>query len=400
MNPLKESFLKYLGQTSPYPIGLEIDHAEGCFVFDPEGNKYYDLISGFSVSNTGHSNPEIIEAIKCQAEKYLHTMVYGEYIQAPQVEYAKALIDSLPQGSFEQVFFTNSGAEAVEGALKLAKRHTGRHELICFRNAYHGSTHGALSVMGSELYKTAFRPLLPSVRILDFNDFAQLNQISRDTAAVIVEPLQAEAGIIPPAPGFLKALREQCNAAGSLLLFDEIQTGFGRTGELFAFMHEKVIPDILILAKALGGGMPLGAFISSGKIMSAFTHDPVLGHLTTFGGHPVSCAAGLASFNIINRRQLAKESSQHEVFIRKNLQHPSILEIRGKGLMLAVVLDSGERVDRFFKLSLRQGLLFDYFLFCHNAIRVAPPLTISEKELSDLCKRIIQTLDLTETQPI
>jgi acetylornithine/N-succinyldiaminopimelate aminotransferase len=395
MKSSKESFLKYLGQTSPYPIGLEIDHAEGCFVFDPEGNKYYDLISGFSVSNTGHSNPEIVEAIKCQAEKYLHTMVYGEYIQAPQVEYARALIHSLPEGSFDQVFFTNSGAEAVEGALKLAKRYTGRHELICFRNAYHGSTHGALSVMGSELYKTAFRPLLPSVRILDFNDFTQLNQISQTTAAVIIEPIQAEAGIIPPASGFLTALRDRCDTAGTLLLFDEIQTGFGRTGELFAFMHENVIPDILLLAKALGGGMPLGAFISSRKIMSALSHDPVLGHLSTFGGHPVSCAAGLASLAIIKREQLAEKASQHEVFIRKKLQHPSILEIRGQGLMLALVLDSKERVDRFFKISLSQGLLFDYFLFCRDAIRVAPPLTISEEELSDLCTRIIETLEKT-----
>ncbi len=395
MKSSKESFLKYLGQTSPYPIGLEIDHAEGCFVFDPEGNKYYDLISGFSVSNTGHSNPEIVEAIKCQAEKYLHTMVYGEYIQAPQVEYARALIHSLPEGSFDQVFFTNSGAEAVEGALKLAKRYTGRHELICFRNAYHGSTHGALSVMGSEFYKTAFRPLLPSVRILDFNDLTQLNQISQTTAAVIIEPIQAEAGIIPPAPGFLTALRDRCDTAGTLLLFDEIQTGFGRTGELFAFMHENAIPDILLLAKALGGGMPLGAFISSGKIMSVLSHDPVLGHLSTFGGHPVSCAAGLASLVIIKREQLAEKASQHEVFIRKKLQHPSILEIRGQGLMLALVLDSKERVDRFFKISLSQGLLFDYFLFCRDAIRVAPPLTISEEELSDLCTRIIETLEKT-----
>lgn len=394
MEHSKELFLKYLGQTSPYPVGLEIDHASGCYVYDPEGKKYFDLISGFSVSNIGHSNPEVIAAIREQSGKYLHTMVYGEYIQAPQVAYGQALIESLP-ASFDQVFFTVSGAEAVEGALKLAKRFTGRHGLVTFRSAYHGSTQGALSVMGDELYKTAFRPLLPSVSILDYNAFDQLNQITESTAAVIIEPVQAEAGIITPVPGFLPAVRKRCLEVGALLLFDEIQTGFGRTGDLFAFEHEDVVPDILILAKALGGGMPLGAFISSRQIMNTLTFDPVLGHVNTFGGHPVSCAAGLAAFQIIRREKLWLRAREIETMARQLLIHKSIVEIRGRGMMLALKLDSEKRVENFFNISLKQGLLFDYFLFCKDSIRFAPPLIISDQEVAELCALVVETLDLS-----
>jgi len=393
MEHSKELFLKYLGQTSPYPVGLEIDHASGCYVYDPKGKRYFDLISGFSVSNIGHSNPEVISAIREQSGKYLHTMVYGEYILAPQVEFGKALIESLP-ASFNQVFFTVSGAEAVEGALKLAKRYTGRHGLVTFRNAYHGSTHGALSVMGDERYKTAFRPLLPSVSILDYNAFDQLDQITESTAAVIIEPIQAEAGIITPVPGFLPAVRNRCREVGALLLFDEVQTGFGRTGDLFALEHENVVPDILILAKALGGGMPLGAFISSLQIMNTLTFDPVLGHVNTFGGHPVSCAAGLAAFKIIRREKLYLRAREAEQMARELLVHPSIQEIRGRGMMLALKLDSEERVEKFFNLSLKQGLLFDYFLFCKDSIRFAPPLIISDQELTELCSLVVETLDM------
>jgi len=394
MDRSKEFFLQYLGQTSPYPIGLEIDHASGVFVYDPTGKRYFDLISGFSVSNIGHGNPEVVQAIKDQTDKYLHTMVYGEYVQSPQVNYAKALISQLP-APLGQVFFTNSGAEAVEGALKLAKRYTGRHELICFKNAYHGSTQGALSVMGNEIYKRAFRPLIPSVKILDFNNFEQLKEISSGTAAVIVEPIQAEAGIITPAEGFLEALAGKCRETGTLLLLDEIQTGFGRTGRLFNFMWYKFVPDILILAKALGGGMPLGGFIASGEIMSTLTHDPMLGHLSTFGGHPVSCAAGLASLNYILNENLPSRALNLEKIIRSRLIHPTIRTIRGKGLMLAMIMDSEERVKRFFDLSLEQGLMFDYFLFCRDAIRVAPPLTITPEELDEMCSLILETLDKT-----
>lgn len=394
MNGAKELFLKYLGQTSPSPLGLEISKAEGCYLYDPSGKRYLDLISGFSVSNLGHSHPRIIQAIRDQTGKYLHTMVYGELIQSPQVLYAKELVNNLPD-SLNQVFFVNSGSEAVEGALKLAKRYTGKHELVCFRNAYHGSTHGALSVMGNETYKTAFRPLLPSVRILEFNSIDSLNAISTSTAAVIIEPIQAEAGIICGEKNFLKALSNRCHEVGALLLFDEIQTGFGRTGTLFAFEQLDVVPDILILAKALGGGMPLGAFISSTELMHSLTHDPTLGHITTFGGHPVCCAAGLASLQVILEQMLCRRARDLEMIIRERLVHNSILEIRGNGLLLAAKLDSENRVNQFFNLCPEKGLLFDYFLFCKDSIRIAPPLVMSNEETVEMCSLITETLDQT-----
>ena len=394
MNGSKELFLKYLGQTSPYPLGLEVTRAEGCYIYDLSGKKYFDLISGFSVSNLGHSHPLIIQAVREQAGLYMHTMVYGELIQSPQVMYARELVDNLPE-SFNRVFFVNSGSEAVEGALKLAKRFTGRPELICFSNAYHGSTHGALSVMGNEMYKTAFRPLLPSVRILEFNNIQSLDAISAATAAVIIEPIQAEAGIITGEINFFKTLENRCREVGALLIFDEIQTGFGRTGTLFTFEQLGVIPDILLLAKALGGGMPLGAFIASADIMNTLTHHPVLGHITTFGGHPVCCAAGLASLQIILRQKLFTRALQLEKLIREKLKHTSILEIRGRGLLLAAKLDSPGRVNQFFNLSLENGLIFDFFLFCKDSIRIAPPLVMSDAEAEEMCKLIIQTLDQT-----
>ncbi len=394
MEGSKELFLKYLGQTSPYPLGLEVSRAEGCYLYDPSGKKYLDLISGFSVCNLGHSNPRIINAIREQAGLYLHTMVYGELIQSPQVKFARELILNLPD-QLDQVYFVNSGSEAVEGALKLAKRFTGRHELVCFSNAYHGSTHGALSVMGNETYKTAFRPLVPSVRILEFNNIDSLNTISRATAAVIIEPIQAEAGIYAGDVNFIKALSNRCREVGTLLLFDEIQTGFGRTGTLFTFEQYGVVPDILILAKALGGGMPLGAFIASSQIMNTLTHDPALGHITTFGGHPVCCAAGFAALEIILEQKLYTRALDIEKIVRENLKHQSILEIRGKGLLLAARLDSPERVNQFFNLSLENGLLFDYFLFCKDSIRIAPPLVMSDDEALDMCARVIRTLDQT-----
>ncbi|MCX6226986.1 MAG: aspartate aminotransferase family protein [Bacteroidia bacterium] len=394
MNDSKELFLKYLGQTSPYPLGLEVARAEGCYLYDPSGKKYLDLISGCSVSNLGHSNPQIIEAIRKQSGLYLHTMVYGELIQSPQVMYAKELIKNLPE-NLNRVFFVNSGSEAVEGALKLAKRFTGRHELICFTNAYHGSTHGALSVMGNETCKMAFRPLVPSIRILEFNNIVPLNAISTATAAVIIEPIQAEAGIINGNINFFKALSNRCREVGALLLFDEIQTGFGRTGTLFAFEQLGIVPDILILAKALGGGMPLGAFIASADIMITLTHHPALGHITTFGGHPVCCAAGLASLKIILEQKLFTRALDIEKIIRLKLNHPAILEIRGKGLLLAARLDSTDRVHRFFNLCLEKGLLFDYFLFCKDSIRIAPPLIMSDEEATEMCKLINETLEQT-----
>lgn len=392
MDDPKEQFLKYLGQTSPYPLGFEISRADGCYLYDPRGKKYLDLISGFSVSNLGHGNPAIIEAIRKQAGEYLHTMVFGELIQSPQVLLARELINNLPP-VFEQVFFVNSGSEAVEGALKLAKRFTGKTELACFTNAYHGSTHGALSVMGSEIYKSAFRPLLPDIRILEFNNLRSIESITDRTAAVIIEPIQAEAGILTGQPNFFKSIANRCGETGTLLLFDEIQTGFGRTGTLFAFEQMGIIPDILILAKALGGGMPLGAFIAKKEIMDTLTHHPTLGHITTFGGHPVSCAAGLASLKIITGQKLYLRAAELEKLIRENLHHPSIMEIRGRGLLLAAKLDSENRVSRFFELSQQNGLLFDYFLFCKDAIRIAPPLIMTDSEAIEMCELISDTLE-------
>jgi len=373
-------------------MALEICRAEGCFLYDCEGNRYYDLISGFSVSNLGHSNPSVLSAIHQQVDRYLHTMVYGEFIQQPQVELAKLLVSTLPP-SLNQVYFVNSGAEAVETALKLAKRHTHRTGLVTFRDAYHGSTHGALSVMGNERFKTAFRPLLPDVSVLPFNDPASLQKIDHHTAAVIIEPIQAEAGIRVAGPEYFRALRKRCTETGALLIFDEIQTGFGRTGGLFALHDIMVEPDMLVLAKALGGGMPLGAVVADQKLLNRLTFDPPLGHVTTFGGHPVSCAAGLASLKQIIDDQIPEKVSQKEERFRKLLVHPAISEIRGKGLLLALELNHPEKVTNFFSLAPSHGMIFDYFLFCNTAIRVAPPLIISDGEIEDLSSRILQVLN-------
>ncbi len=392
MNNIKSDFLRYLGQTSPAPMAVEIDYASGCYLYSASGKKYFDLISGFSVSNVGHGHPKVKKAIKDQLDKYLHTMVYGEYIQSPQVQYAKLICEQLPE-KLNQVFFVNSGSEAIEGAMKLAKRHTGRPEIISFRNAYHGSTHGALSIMGSEYYKTAFRPLLPSTKILDFNIFDQLNQITQQTAAVVVEPIQAEAGIIEPKNDFLRALRQRCDETQTLLILDEIQTGFGRTGSLFAFEEYGMTPDIICLAKALGGGLPLGAFIASRDLMQDLSHDPILGHITTFGGHPLSCAAGMASLNVILDEKLASKAKLDGEYILQNFKHPLIIENRGKGLLLAFRLQKPEQVQQFFRICPENGLLFDLFLFNDDSIRIAPPLVINKDEREDMLNLIIACLN-------
>lgn len=392
MSGLKADFLKYLGQTSQGPIGIEIDHAKGCYLYSPEGKKYFDLISGFSVSNIGHGHPKVLEAIRKQSAKYLHTMVYGEYVQAPQVEYAKLLTTYLPP-TLNQVFFVNSGSEAIEGAMKLAKRHTCRSQIIAFKNAYHGSTQGALSIMGSEAFKTAFRPLLPDIKFLDFNHPDQLDEISERTAAVVIEPIQAEAGIIEPQDDFLKKLSLKCREEGALLILDEIQTGFGRTGSLFAFEQFDLVPDMLVLAKALGGGLPLGAFISSRELMEDLTHEPVLGHMTTFGGHPLSCAAGLAALQVIIEENLIQNSVKMGQYIARNLIHPLIQSQRGRGLFQAFQVANPQQIDTFFKTCSQFGFLFDLFLFNGDSFRVAPPLIISEEDSDDLIKRIQKSLD-------
>lgn len=392
MPPLKQLFLDHIGQTSPSPLMLEIVRAEGSFLYDARGKDYLDLISGVSVSNTGHRHPRVVDAIKSQVDSYLHLMVYGEIVQSPQVMYAARLASILPP-SLQSVFFVNSGSEAVEGALKLARRHTGRNEILYFRNAYHGSTTGALSIQGSEQYRNAFRPLMPCTTMADFNSPGAAAMVGTATAAVIVEPVQAEAGVIEPADGFLQSLREACDSNGALLIFDEVQTGFGRTGSLFSLYRYSVRPDILVLAKGLGGGMPLGAFISSGEIMSSLSHDPALGHITTFGGHPVCCAAGLASLGVILEENLPEAALHKEKLLRDLLIHKSIKEIRGEGLLLAVVLTDKSIIPSLVSAAPEYGLLLDYFLFCDEAFRIAPPLTISDVEIRLACTRLISLLD-------
>jgi acetylornithine/N-succinyldiaminopimelate aminotransferase len=383
----RQLFLRHLGQTSPGPMLLEIIKAEGVYLYGADGRKYIDLISGVSVSNTGHRHPKIVEAVKDQLDSYMHLMVYGEIVQSPQVKYAAKLASLLPD-ELDTCFFVNSGSEAVEGAMKLAKRFTGKSRIISFINAYHGSTHGALSIQGSEHYRNAFRPLLPDTLQIDFNDSEALGKIDTKTACVIIEPVQAEAGVIYPVPGYLEKIRKRCSETGALLIFDEIQTGFGRIGSLFAFRRFGVIPDILLLAKALGGGMPLGAFISSSEIMSSLSSDPVLGHITTFGGHPVCCAAGLASMNVILEENLVEKCLLRSDFIKRNLKHPAISEIRGEGLLLAVKLSDPEYIKTAVSKAPEYGLILDYFLFCNDAFRIAPPLTISQEETDIACRQI------------
>lgn len=383
----RQRFFKFIAQTSDFPIALEIVDGEGIYLIDKNGNKIVDLVSGVSVSNLGHKNLKIIDAIKTQADKYLHLMVYGEYIQSPQIMFAEKLANLLPK-KLNCTYFVNSGSEAVEGALKLAKRYTGRTEIISFKNAYHGSTHGALSVLGDENFKQSFRPLLPDVKTINFNSFEDLEKISEKTACVIIEPIQAEAGVMVPKNEFLDKLRQKCNEKGCLLIFDEIQTGMGRTGYLFAFQRFNVIPDILLTAKALGGGMPLGAFISSAKIMEVFKSNPVLGHITTFGGHPVCCAAGLAAINYIVENKIIESVSEKEKLFRKLLIHKEIKGIYGIGLLLSVELENHEKVKRFVQLAISNQIVTEWFLFEDKRFRISPPLTISLQEIEEICKKI------------
>jgi acetylornithine/succinyldiaminopimelate/putrescine aminotransferase len=371
---------------------LEIERAEGVFMYGPSGEKYLDLISGVSVSNTGHHHPRVVQAVKEQVDAYMHLMVYGEIIQSPQVKYAEYLAGFLP-ASLNCVYFVNSGSEAVEGALKLAKRFTGRSKIISFYNSYHGSTHGALSIQGSEEYRNAFRPLLPDTFRVRFNDADSISTIDEKTACLIIEPVQGEAGIIFPENGFLELVRQKCTETKTLLIFDEIQTGFGRTGHMFAIDRFKVVPDILLLAKALGGGMPLGAFISSAEIMSSLISKPSLGHITTFGGHPVCCAAGLASMKVLTEENLIESCSGKSKLFRDLLKHDLITSVRGEGLLLAVQLARPEYVKYAIAKAPEFGLILDYFLFCDDAFRIAPPLIISEEEILPACRQICNLLD-------
>jgi acetylornithine/succinyldiaminopimelate/putrescine aminotransferase len=390
---LRELFFRHVGQTSPSPLGFEIQRAEGVFMYGPGSKRYIDLVSGVSVSNVGHSNPEVVEAVREQAGKYMHLMVYGEIVQQPQVEHAKLLADVLPD-PLEVVYYVNSGSEANEAALKLAKRKTGRTEIISCYNSYHGSTHGVLSLMGSETFKSSFRPLLPDVNHISFNSFPDLEKITGRTAAVIIEPVQGEGGVILPAEGYLEALRERCTKTGTVLIFDEIQTGFGRCGKLFACIRWKVVPDIITLAKALGGGMPLGAFVASAELMSLWQTNPVLGHITTFGGHPVSCAAALAALRILLREDWVEEAGRKGEIYKNELEvHPAVKEIRQAGLILAVDLGDSEAAGKIIPLLLEEGIMSDWFLFNPTSFRIAPPLSITDEEIMMSLKGIKRALD-------
>lgn len=384
MNTLRHKFLQYVAQTSDAPMLLNIDKAEGVYLYDTEGKKYIDLISGISVSSYGHGNTQIIDTIKQQVEKHLHLMVYGEYVQQPQVKLAEKLCSYLPN-ELNSVYYVNSGSEAIEGALKLAKRATGRTKIIAAKNAYHGSTHGALSLMDNEYFTQAYRPLLPQVEFIEFNRIADVDKITTDVATVIIETVQGEAGYIAPTNNYLQKVREQCDKTGTLLILDEIQCGMGRTGSLFAFEQYGIVPDILVLAKAFGAGMPLGAFIANKSLMQHFTDNPVLGHITTFGGHPVSCAAALAGLNWLTETEVYKQAEEKEKLFREKLKG---IEISGKGLMLALNFSDEPTNKAVINQCIENGVITDWFLHCDYKLRIAPPLIINEQQIETACSII------------
>ena len=388
----RQLFLNQIGQTSDAPLGIEIVKAEGCKMWDANGKEYIDLIGGISVCNIGHRNPKVIDAIKDQLDKYLHVMVNGELVLSPQIAYAKLLTDNLPH-SLNSVFFTASGTEATEGAMKVAKRFTGSTQIIAFKNSYHGSTQGSLSIMGDEYWRNAFRPLLPDVLHLEFNSFEDLEFITEQTACVVAETIQAEAGVIVPENNWSKALQKKCNETGTLLVLDEIQCGFGRNGTLWAFEQFDVVPDILLLGKALGGGMPMGAFIADKKLMDCLTNNPVLGHINTFGGHPVCCAAGLAAMNVLLDEKLIDLVKEKEQLFLSLLSHPKIKKVRSRGLMIAVEFESAQENKKVIDALIEQGIFTDWFLFAPQCLRIVPPLIISNEEITQACNIFINVLN-------
>jgi acetylornithine/succinyldiaminopimelate/putrescine aminotransferase len=388
----RQLFLQNVAQTSDFPLMLEIQRAEGVYMYDGEGKRYLDLISGIGVSNVGHRHPHVTSAIKSQVDEYMHLMVYGEFVQSPQVKLASALKETLPV-HLSSVYFVNSGSEAIEGALKLAKRYTGRTEIIACHNAYHGSSHGALSATGDEGFKNAFRPLLPGFDHIHYGAYSQLDRITSKTAAVLIETIQGEAGVRISCSNYFRALRERCNETGTLLIFDEIQCGFGRTGKLWAFEHFDIHPDILVSAKGMGGGMPIGCFISSQEIMGTLKNDPILGHITTFGGNAVCAASSLATLEVIQSEKLLEKVSQKERLFRKHLKHPSIKQIRSIGLFMAVEFDSFEVLKPVIDRAIELGVVTDWFLFCNNSMRIAPPLIITEQQIEEACRIIMQAID-------
>lgn len=385
--------MRHIARTSPAPLALEIVKADCCTLYDAAGKEYIDLIGGISVANTGHRHPRVIEAIQKQLDAYLHVMVYGEFVESPQVQYASLLASHLP-ASLNSVYFTNSGAEAVEGAMKLAKRVTGRTQIIAFKNSYHGSTQGALSIIGDEYWRNAFRPLLPDILHLDYASPDALKEITGKTACVILETVQAEAGIVAPPEEWMLAIREKCSATGTLLILDEIQAGFGRTGKLWGFEHFSIVPDVLLLGKALGGGMPLGAFIAGKEMMDTLTENPVLGHITTFGGHPVCCAAGMAAMKALLEEGWINSVRSKEELFRNLLVHPKIKSIRSFGLWMAVGFDSFETCKKVIDGCIANGVLTDWFLFAPNCLRISPPLIISEKQINSAAEKILNAADV------
>lgn len=387
-----DTFLTYLAQTTDSPYLIPIERAEGIYLYGPEGKRYTDLISGIGVSNIGHRHPKVIQAVKDQLDRHLHVMVYGEYIQSTPNELARKLTSLLPP-NLNCCYFVNSGTEANEGALKLAKRFTNRTEIISFRKSYHGSTHGSLSVSGNELKKAAFRPLLPDIRFIDFNAIDDLQQITTHTACVIMETIQGDAGVRIPDPGFMKALRARCTQTGTLLILDEIQCGMGRTGTWFAFEHFGIAPDILTVAKAFGGGLPIGAFIADRHVMNVLTHDPMLGHITTFGGNPVCCASALATLQVIEEEHLLRDVEQKGKLFEQLLIHPAIREIRRIGLMFAIDFESAELVSAIVEEGKKLGIICYWFLSHPYSFRIAPPLTISKTEIKESCASILKAID-------
>ena len=388
----RQLFLSNLAQTTDFPLAIEIVKAEGIYLYGPKGERYLDLISGIGVSNVGHCHPKVVAAIHEQVDQYLHVMVYGEYIQSPQTQLAKALVDTLPAG-LDNVYLVNSGSEAIEGALKLAKRYTNRRELISCTDAYHGSSQGALSVGGNELFKRAYRPLLPGTSQIFYGSFSDLEKITSDTAAVVIETIQGEAGIRVACTAYFQALRARCTETGTLLILDEIQAGFGRTGTFWAFEQFDIVPDILVCAKGMGGGMPIGAFIANKELMGVFKNNPLLGHITTFGGHPVSAAASLATLKVLQEENLIEQVAAKANLFRSLLIHPQIKAIRNQGLMMALEFESFDVLKPIIDRAIQLGVITDWFLFCDDSMRIAPPLTITTEQIQEACALILQAID-------
>ncbi|GGD57435.1 aspartate aminotransferase family protein [Muriicola marianensis] len=389
---MKKDFFQYQAQTTPHPLALEISRAEGSYIYDTDGNAHLDFVAGVSACSLGHCHPAVVSAVEEQARTYMHVMVYGEYVQAPAVEYSRELASLLPP-PLETTYLVNSGTEAIEGALKLARRVTGRSEIIAARNAYHGNTMGSLSLMDYEERKAPFRPLLPDIRHIEFNKKEDLDRITSGTAAVILETIQGGAGFIQPKNGYLKAVRDRCDEVGALLILDEIQPGFGRTGALFAFEHFGIEPDILVMGKGMASGLPIGAFTASREMMATLREKPMLGHITTFGGNPVIAAAALATLRELTSSRLIQATLEKEAYFRKRLKHPLIKEIRGRGLMLCLMMKSSEIANELVLSCARKGLVLFWLLFEKNAVRITPPLTISEAEIEKGCSIILEVLE-------